>query len=68
MPRAARLAAAIKREFKLPVELAEGANGVFDVVVDGALLFSKRTSVRFPEEAEILRLLRERAQGREGLR
>jgi selT/selW/selH-like putative selenoprotein len=34
--------------------------GVFEVTVDGTMLFSKRTLGRFPEEGEIVRLLRAR--------
>jgi selT/selW/selH-like putative selenoprotein len=36
----------------------KGDNGVFDVEVDGRLVFSKHERGRFPEEREILRLLR----------
>lgn len=35
-------------------ELIEGAGGVFEVRVDGELVFSKREAGRFPEHAEIL--------------
>jgi selT/selW/selH-like putative selenoprotein len=39
----------------------EGSGGVFDVVVDGTLVFSKRRSGdRFPEHAEILAALTKR--------
>jgi selT/selW/selH-like putative selenoprotein len=41
-------------------ELIEGANGVFDVVADGELVFSKQTAGRFPDDAEIVKLLRAR--------
>ena len=34
-----------------------GDGGVFDVVVDGTLVFSKHTTDRFPESEEILRAL-----------
>ena len=37
--------------------LVRGDNGVFDVVVDGELIFSKHAQGRFPEEEEILSLL-----------
>jgi selT/selW/selH-like putative selenoprotein len=41
---------------KLGVEATAipGSKGQFDVFEDGALLFSKRTEGRFPEEGEIL--------------
>jgi selT/selW/selH-like putative selenoprotein len=35
----------------------KGDNGVFDVLVDGRLVFSKHEQGRFPEEREILGLL-----------
>ena len=35
-----------------------GDGGVFDVVVDGTLVFSKHQADRFPESEEIIRALR----------
>jgi selenoprotein W-related protein len=32
--------------------------GVFEVSVDGRLVFSKRSSGRFPEDGEVLELIR----------
>ena len=37
-----------------------GGKGVFDVEVDGALLYSKRAEGRHAEPGEVLRLFRER--------
>ena len=51
------MAAAIKRETGVESELICGAGGVFDVVVDGERIFSKRESNRFPEAGEILERL-----------
>lgn len=42
-------------------ELIRGDGGVFDVVADGDLLFSKQKEDRFPEAAEILEALRARS-------
>jgi selT/selW/selH-like putative selenoprotein len=39
-------------------ELVRGRGGVFDVARDGRIVFSKHEAGRFPEEAEILALLR----------
>jgi Rdx family len=39
--------------------ISEGRNGSFDVVADGALVFSKHTLHRFPEPGEVLSLLRD---------
>lgn len=42
----------------IDVELIEGGNGVFDVFSDGNKVFSKHDAGRFPQEGEILTLLR----------
>jgi selenoprotein W-related protein len=34
--------------------LIEGRGGVFDVVVDGKLIYSKHETGRFPEHEEVL--------------
>ena len=52
------MAAAIKKELKCPVELVPGGSGVFEVSADGRTLFSKKQSVRFPKEDEIVNALR----------
>jgi predicted Rdx family selenoprotein len=36
----------------------EGAKSQYDVVADGALVFSKQREGRFPEDEEVLDLLR----------
>jgi predicted Rdx family selenoprotein len=41
------------------VTLVTGSKGVFDVVVDGHLLYSKRESDRHAESGEVLALFRE---------
>ena len=40
--------------------LVKGSGGVFDVVVDGTLVYSKRETGRFPEEGEVTGLLKGR--------
>jgi selenoprotein W-related protein len=40
--------------------LVTGSSGVFDVEVDGALLYSKKVTGRHAEPGEVLRLFRER--------
>ena len=40
--------------------LDTGAKGIFDVEVDGELLYSKRTTGRHAEPGEVLELFRER--------
>jgi len=39
-------------------ELKKGSNGVFDVVADGKMIFSKHSAGRFPEHAEVMEALR----------
>ena len=51
------MAAAIKQAFKCAVELTPGGGGVFEVAVDGQTIFSKKQSVRFPKEADIVKAI-----------
>jgi hypothetical protein len=39
----------------------EGAKSQYDVVVDGETIFSKQQLDRFPEDGEVLELLRSRS-------
>jgi len=43
------------------VKLQRGSGGVFDVLADGELLYSKHRTGTFPDEAQIVGLLKERA-------
>jgi len=54
LPRATSLAATIKDETGVESELISGGGGIFDVVVDGEMIFSKHEVDRFPEPDEIL--------------
>jgi selenoprotein W-related protein len=51
------LAAAIRARFGVEPELIPGSGGVFEVLVDGELVFSKRQRGRFPRDEEILTAL-----------
>ena len=42
------------------VEVVPGADGIFDVRVDGELVFTKSMLGRYPEPGEVVPLLRER--------
>ena len=54
------------RRVGVAAELIEGSRGVFDVAVDGKLIFSKDAVDRFPEHAEIIQALeRLKGQGRD---
>lgn len=48
------------KEFASSTRLIKGANGVFEVVVDGELVFSKRSVGRFPDDGEVAETIRER--------
>ena len=52
------MGAAIFDAFGVEPELIKGKNGIFDVKVDGTLVFSKHKAGRFPDNDEILSLLR----------
>jgi selT/selW/selH-like putative selenoprotein len=53
------LAAELQAAFGVDAELAPGANGVFDVTVDGNAVFSKHGQGRFPNEGEVVAIIRE---------
>jgi selenoprotein W-related protein len=53
LPRATSLAASLKERFGVKAELIRGKGGVFDVEVDGKLVFSKHDLGRFPEPGEV---------------
>ena len=52
---ATSLAAAIQKRTGIDAKLVEGAGGIFDVFVDGKLVFSKQKTGRFPEHDEVLK-------------
>jgi selT/selW/selH-like putative selenoprotein len=52
------LGAKLSRELGVEARLIKGDNGVFDVVANGNLIFSKHVTGRFPEEHEIVEALR----------
>ena len=57
-PKAASLAEELHNELGLDAKLVPGQKGVFNVVVDGQLVFSKHETGRFPEKGEIVDTLR----------
>ncbi|MEZ6197333.1 MAG: Rdx family protein [Planctomycetota bacterium] len=58
MPQATSLAAYLEQELGVQAELIRGDRGIFDVVIDGELRFSKHEAGRFPKNEEILALAR----------
>ncbi len=41
----------------MDAELVRGSGGIFDVAVDGQIVFSKKLAGRFPEVDEALKLI-----------
>jgi selenoprotein W-related protein len=54
------LAAELKQEFGVDAELIPGRGGVFEVEVDGQLVFSKKRLDRFPRLGEVSGLLKDK--------
>jgi len=59
-PRAASLADQIKTQFDLQPELIRSGGGVFEIEIDKELVFSKKAEDRFPEDEEILAMIKSR--------
>ncbi len=47
------MAAEIRRKYGADTELVPGSKGIFDVSVDGKLIFSKYEEGHFPEATEL---------------
>ncbi|PCJ55466.1 MAG: hypothetical protein COA73_13325 [Candidatus Hydrogenedentota bacterium] len=54
------MAAVLKEEIGIDAEYIKSGGGVFEIVVDGDLIFSKKAEKRFPEDSEIVEALRAR--------
>jgi selT/selW/selH-like putative selenoprotein len=50
----------LDKEFQTSTRLIKGTNGVFEVIVDGDLVFSKRSTGRFPDDGEVAASVRGR--------
>jgi selT/selW/selH-like putative selenoprotein len=57
------LQAAIKKEFGVTADLKEGHSGIFDVTIDGEVVYSKDQTYRFPTNEEVFVKIRERKTG-----
>jgi len=58
LPRAARLAVEIKKAVGAEAICLPGDSGQFDVMVDDQVIFSRFETGRFPEEQEIIKMLK----------
>ncbi|MAG32282.1 MAG: hypothetical protein CL908_15475 [Deltaproteobacteria bacterium] len=56
---AAGLAAELKASFDVEARLIKGGNGVFEVRLDGELVFDKARTERFPILGEVSRTVQE---------
>jgi selenoprotein W-related protein len=52
------LAAKLKSDLGAQASLVAGAGGIFDVVVDGNLVYSKHQTGEFPDEAALVESLK----------
>ena len=50
--------AILKKELGIDAQLVKGRGGVFDVVVNGQLIYSKKMTGRFPDDDEIVAAIR----------
>ena len=47
----------LKKNLAAEIELIAGSNGIFDISVDGKMIFSKFEKGRFPQADEIISLV-----------
>lgn len=55
------MAAELKQALGVDSRLIASSGGVFEIVVDGTKVFSKKALGRFPEDGEIVGLVRARS-------
>ncbi|MBW2700097.1 MAG: Rdx family protein [Deltaproteobacteria bacterium] len=54
MPQASSLLAALKEKFGVKAKLIAGGGGIFEVSLDGKVVFDKFSMGRFPENQEVV--------------
>ena len=58
LPQASSLEAELKQNFpNMEISLISSGGGVFEIVLDGKLIFSKKSINRFPEKGEVVRII-----------
>lgn len=62
MPRAAGLAEELEKGFGIRPALIKGGGGIFEVKLDGELIFSKKQTGRFPAPGEVAATIAERTR------
>ncbi len=58
-PNAASMADELREAFGVKAKLVGGHSGIFDVIVDGELVFSKHEAGRFPNPGEVASKLKQ---------
>lgn len=53
------MAEELKKSLNVESTLIAGSNGVFDVIVDGKKVFSKKQTGRFPHPGEIIKEIKQ---------
>jgi len=48
----------LKKNLGAEIELIAGSNGIFDITVDGRMIYSKFEQGRFPQSQEIINRIR----------
>jgi selT/selW/selH-like putative selenoprotein len=56
----------LKQAFAADAKLIKGSGGIFDVRVDGAMVFSKHNVGRFPDPGEVVSLVKAAGQSSAG--
>ncbi|MBW2467452.1 MAG: Rdx family protein [Deltaproteobacteria bacterium] len=49
----------LKKNLGAEIELIAGSNGIFDISLDGKMIFSKFDKGRFPQPDEVIKLVKE---------
>ena len=58
LPQASSLETELKQNFpNMEISLISSGGGVFEIVLDGKLIFSKKAINRFPEKGEVVRII-----------
>ena len=58
LPQASSLEAELKQNFpNMEISLISSGGGVFEIVLDGKLIFSKKAINRFREKGEVVRII-----------
>ncbi len=55
---AVSLAEKLKTSLKLETDLIKGSNGIFDVEIDGKLVYSKNETGEFPDEESLVQKIK----------